>query len=226
MNSYKFYRMSGQACLDGMPNEILLLIFSHLLHLNAPLTVKPIDRESPPNSIAIAMVSKRFHALTSKVFYKESCFTINATPRTLDQHESGYPRKYLESDVFKLGRGQMKHVEIISGDWLLFERFTGSGSRALADASAKYVRMLMSILHKSAPHLRKITFATKIRDKYSASIIQDLALQAVWSILPNVKEMSIIQRIDPIRDLGLEGPIRCTTLLTFRENKVNGDWEN
>ena len=84
--------------------------------------------------------------------------------------------------MFKLGRGQMKHVEIISGDWLLFERFTGSGSRVLADASAKNVRMLMSILHKSAPHLRNITFATKIRDKYSASIIHDLALQAVWSI--------------------------------------------
>ena len=217
--------MSEQACLAGMPGEILLLIFSHLLHLNAPLTVKPLHRKSPTNSLAIALVSKRFHDLTFKILYEESCFTIDATPRNLDPDQSGYPLSYLESDLFEVGRRQIQHVEIISGEWLLFERFTGSGDRELADASAKNVRMLMSSLQKSAPRLKKITFATKILDQYSASIVQDLALQAVSSIVPNVKEMSIIQRIDPIKDLGQEGPIRRTMLLTFRENKGNGDWE-
>ena len=218
--------MSEQAYLAGMPNEILLLIFSHLLHLNAPLTIKPIHCKDPTNSIAIAHVSKRFQALTFRVLYKESRFTIDATPRNSDQHQHGYPLSYLESDMFKVGRRQIQHVEIISGEWLLFERFTGRGDRELADASAKNVRMLMSNLQKSVPQLERITFATKIPDQYSARRIQDLALQAVWSILPNVKEMSIIRRIDPIQDLGLEGPIRRTTLLNFRENRVTGDWEN
>ena len=38
--------------------------------------------------------------------------------------------------------------------------------------------------------------------------------------------MSIIQRIDPIQDLGLKAPITRTILLTFRRNTVNGDWQN
>ena len=114
----------------------------------------------------------------------------------------------------------------ISGKWLLFERFTGRGNRGWADASAKDVRTLMSSLPKSAPQLEKINFANmKFLDRDGASIIQDLALQAVKEILPNVKEMSIVQRIDPFQDLGLEGPIRRTILLTLRENAGNGDWE-
>ena len=218
--------MSEQSYLAGMPNEILLLIFSHLLHLNAPLTIKSIHCQDPTNSIAIAHVSKRFQALTFRVLYKESCFTIDATPRNSDQYQHGYPLSYLESEMFKVGRGQIQHVEIISGEWLLFERFTGRGDRELADASAKNVRMLMSNLQESIPRLERITFATKIPDQHSARRIQDLALQAVWSILPNVKGMSIIQRIDTTHDLGLEGPIRRTTLLNFRKNRVTGDWEN
>ena len=79
--------------------------------------------------------------------------------------------------MFKAVRRQIHHVEIISGEWLLFDHFTGSGNRALADASARYVRMLMSSLHKSAPQLEKVTFATKIPDPYSARIVQDLALE-------------------------------------------------
>ena len=83
----------------------------------------------------------------------------------------------------------------------------------------------MSSLQNSAPQLEKISFATKYLDRYGASIIQDLALPAVWSFPPNVKEMSIVQRIDPIQGLKLEGPIRHTILLTYRENEGNGYWE-
>ena len=81
----------------------------------------------------------------------------------------------------------------------------------------------MSSLQNPAPQLEKISFATKYLDRYGASMIQDLALQGVWSFLPNVKEMSIVQRIDPIQTLRLEGPIRHTMLLIYGENKGNGD---
>ena len=130
--------------------------------------------------------------------------------------------------MFKRPRRQMKHVEIISGEWLLLEGVTGSvGSQELADVIARYVRKLMSRLHISAPQLEKVTFATKIPDQYGARITQDLALDAVSSILPNVNEISIIRRVDPVKELGLENwRITRKTLLTFRKNKVNGDWEN
>ncbi len=39
------------------------------------------------------------------------------------------------------------------------------------------------------------------------------------------KKMSIVQRIDPIQDVGLEDSIRRTILLTLRGNEDNGDWE-
>lgn len=211
-----------------MPSEILILIFSHLLHLNAPLTFKPIHCECPTNFKAIAQVSKRFYNLTSKVFYRESCFTINATPQKLRQLQGSCPLNYLESDMFKLPRAQMKHVEIISGEWLLLEGVTGYiGSGELGNAIAGYVRKLMSRLHISAPQLEKITFATKIPDRYGARITQDLALDAVSSLLPNVKEISISRRVDPVIEHGLENwRITRKTLLTFRKNKVSGDWEN
>lgn len=131
--------------------------------------------------------------------------------------------------MFKLRRRQMKHVEIVTGEWLLFERFRpglSAEERALAIATARYVRVLMSRLHISAPQLKKITIATSVPDRYAARITQDLALHAVSSILPNVKEISIVRRIDPIRDYCLKAPIKRTTLLTFKKNKVNGDWEN
>ena len=220
--------MSGQACLAGMPSEILLSIFSHLLHLNEPLTFKPTHCECPTNFIAFAQVSKRFYGLTSKVFYTESCFSIDVTPRKLGQLEqSSYLLDYLESDIFKLLGGRTKHVEIISGEWLLFERFEGrlGNYRLFADAIASYVKVLMYRLHNSAPQLEKITFATRIPERYGSRVAQDLTLDAVSSVLPNVKEISIIWRIDPLEETGVEGPIKCAPFLTFRKNKVNGNWE-
>ena len=220
--------MSEQACLSGMPSEILLLIFSHLLHLNAPLTFKPTHCECPTDFIAFALVSERFYDLTSKVFHTESCFTIDVTPQKLAQLEqSSYPLDYLESDMLKLpGSRRMKHVEIISGEWLLFERFEGliGNYRLFADAIASYVKVLMYRLHHSAPQLEKITFATRVPERYGARITQDLTLDAVSSVLPNVKELSIILRIDPLEEFGLKEPIIRATVLTFRK-KVNGDWE-
>ena len=163
--------MSGQAHLAGMPNDILRFVFNHLLHCNAPLMVKQIHRKSPSNSLAITLVSKPFNTLIS-----ESHFTIDAILRNLHQHQSGYPLSYVESDVFKFGRSQIQHVEIISGKWLLFERFMRIRNQEWADASAKDVRILMSSLPNSVPQLEKISFATKYLDPYGASIIQDLAL--------------------------------------------------
>lgn len=83
----------------------------------------------------------------------------------------------------------------------------------------------MSSLQNSAPQLENISLATKYLDEYGASIIQDLTLRPVWSFLPNVKEMSIVQRIDPIQDVRLDRPIRRTILLTYRDNEGNGGWE-
>ena len=220
--------MSEQACLAGMPSEILLLIFSHLLHLNAPLMIKPIHGECPTNFIAFAQVSTRFYDLTTKVFYTESCFTIDVTPQKLGQLDrSSYPLDYLEPDMFKPLRRRMKHVEITSGEWLLFERFEGliGSHRLLADAIASHVKVLMYRLHHSAPQLEKITFATRVPNRYGARITQDLTIDAVASVLPNVKEISIVWRIDPLEEFGLEEPIIRITVLTFRKDKVNGQWE-
>ena len=152
---------------------------------------------------------------------------MDATPQMLRQPQSSIALNDLESDIFKLPCRQMKHVEIISGEWKLFERFAGNigNHRVLADAIASYIRILMSVLHNTAPQLEKITFAGNVPDQYGARITQDLALHTVSSILPNVREISIIRRIDPLKEIGVEGPIRRTPLLTFRKNKDNGEWE-
>lgn len=107
----------------------------------------------------------------------------------------------------------------------MFERFTRNRNQEWSDASAKDVRIPISSHQNSAPQLEKISFATKYLDQYGASIIQDLALQAVRLFLPNVKGMSIVQRIDPIQNLRLERPIGRTRLLTYRENEGNGGWK-